>query len=37
MVTASYEQMIFNNARHFGLVDIRLKEMQKADGQNLQP
>jgi len=36
MVTAGYEQMMFNNARHFGLVDIRLREMQQADGRNLQ-
>jgi hypothetical protein len=36
METASYEQLMFNNARHFGLVDIRLREMQQADGQNLQ-
>jgi len=37
MVTANYEQMMFNNATHFGLVDVRLKEMRQADGRNLQP
>jgi len=37
MVTANYEQMMFNNARHFGLVEVRLREMQQADGWNLQP
>ena len=36
MVTASYKQMMFNNARHFGMVDVRLREMQEADGRNLQ-
>jgi hypothetical protein len=28
---ASYQDMMFNNARHFGLVDIRQREMQQAD------
>ena len=36
MVTVSYEQMMFNIARHFGLVDIRQREMKQADRQNLQ-